>query len=104
MTPSPRRRPRAQRDEGQCFNKVGAAVVDRMRVTRRPGYSEVTDSPAFRIEALKEIAIATFLHGLGLGGVALNQQQISKLMGAIISLVDRRMHAVEHLVVGERSE
>ena len=39
-----------------------------------------------------------------LGGVALNQQRISKLMGAIVSLVNRGMHAVEPFVVGERSE
>jgi hypothetical protein len=32
-----------QRDRGQCFVQVEAAVVDRMRATRRPGesYSQV---------------------------------------------------------------
>ena len=32
-----------QREQGQCFIQVEAAVVDRMRVMRRPGegYSEV---------------------------------------------------------------
>jgi predicted CopG family antitoxin len=32
-----------QRDRGQCFIQVEAAVVDRMRAMRRPGesYSEV---------------------------------------------------------------
>jgi hypothetical protein len=32
-----------QRDQGQCFIQVEAAVVDRMRVMRRPGesYSQV---------------------------------------------------------------
>ena len=40
-----------QRDRGQCFIQVEAAVVDRMRVTRRPSCSEVIDSPALRIEA-----------------------------------------------------
>jgi hypothetical protein len=61
-------------DATQCFIQVEAAVIDRMRVTRRPSYSEVIDSPAFRIEAYKGIAIVAFLHGLGLGGVALDQQ------------------------------
>jgi hypothetical protein len=42
-----------QREHGQCFIQVEAAVVDRMRAMRRPGegYSEVIDSPALRIEA-----------------------------------------------------
>jgi hypothetical protein len=42
-----------QREQGQCFIQVEAAVVDRMRAMRRPGesYSEVIDSPALRIEA-----------------------------------------------------
>jgi hypothetical protein len=44
MTPSPRRCSRSargpmQRDRGQCFIQVEAAVVDRMRAMRRPGES-----------------------------------------------------------------
>ena len=42
---------RMQRDRGQSVIQVEAAVVDRMRVTRRPSCSEVIDSPALRIEA-----------------------------------------------------
>jgi hypothetical protein len=43
MTPWPRRRPSGtvpkQRDRDQCFIRVEAAVVDRMRALRRPGES-----------------------------------------------------------------
>ena len=58
---------------------------------------------AFPIETRREIAIVASLC-LVFDGLPLDQQRISKLMGAIVPLVNCRVHAVENLVVGERSE
>jgi len=41
---------------------------------------------------------------LDLGGLPLDQQRVSKLMGAIVSLLHSSTHMVEHPVVGECSE
>jgi hypothetical protein len=41
---------------------------------------------------------------LTLGGLPLDQQRVSKLMGAIVSLLHSSTHMVEHPVVSERSE
>ena len=39
---------------------------------------------------------------LDLGGLPLDQQRVSKLMGAIVSLLHSSTHMVEHPVVSER--